>query len=261
VAAAASERTPPTNLKPMSVKRSRRPVWLTLAILTGILMAAGYGIGVNNGIFPAIALVAAETQLPTATATWSATPTATATGTPTVMPTLTSTGTPTQTDTVSPTTTATPTETVTLTPSQTFTPSATPNMTGTLAAQLTGTVAACRFDYAIVEQSPADGQAGGFYTINSAYKREIVLLNTGSCAWEPNTSLAFIEGESFDAGPRIFIRERVDPAEEITVLFQGRLPSTGSIEPIWGRWRLRTPGQVNIGEPITISVMVYDPGR
>ena len=96
--------------------------------------------------------------------------------------------------------------------------------------------------------------------------RTIILLNTGTCDWERNTSLTFIEGEDFNAGPRIFIREPVEVGEEITLEFSGMTPNQGRVEngevvPLEGSWQLRTPGQINIGTPLTISVLVFDPGN
>lgn len=277
---------PPTRIRetqqnPIVSSTPRRALWV-VSLLAGIIVAlGGYIFGVQNGIFPPlVALVATATPTttptltptstftvtpsPTATATpthtptSTPTPTATETATPTATPTNTPTETPTATETLTPTISVTPSNTATPTLAATSTP--TQNITLTVAAQRTATIAACDFDYAIIEQNPVDGEEGGFFRINQTYTREITLLNTGSCAWEPNTSLTWISGESFDAGPRIFIRETVEPASEITITFTGRLPSRGSLEPIAGVWELRTAGQKVIGEPLTISVLVYDPG-
>ena len=136
----------------------------------------------------------------------------------------------------------------------------TPDITRTLlfATQVfefqTATVAACDFDYAIIEQQPADGD---FFAANRDYVREITLLNTGDCAWERNTSLVWVSGEDFDA-ERTFIRERVNPGDEVTLIFSGRTPSTGGERS--GTWELRTPGQILIGDPMEISVSVFEQG-
>ena len=101
---------------------------------------------------------------------------------------------------------------------------------------------------------------------NTDYARTITLLNAGNCDWERNTSLTFVEGEDFDAGPRIFIREAVPIGEEVTITFDGTTPARGRVEggevvPLEGTWQLRTPGQLDIGVPFVISVLVFDPGN
>jgi hypothetical protein len=121
----------------------------------------------------------------------------------------------------------------------------------------TATAAACEYTYAIVQQTPEDGMAGGPFRADTAYERQITFTNTGTCAWEPNTALTFLVGENFNVGPRIFIRERVEPGAEVVLIFQSHLPSIGSETPLSGTWELRTPGQIPIGEPLTISIRVY----
>lgn len=270
----------------------RWPGWILGGIAAGIIIVAGYFIGLNNGTFPPLiaALASAtptETATPTATYTPSDTPTATFTPsdtpTPTATDTPTATYTPSDTPTNTPTETATntptdtPTATATDTPTATFTPSDTPTITPTptitdtplpptpditrtllFATQAlefqTATVAACDFDYDIIELSPADGD---FYPANREYRREIVLLNTGNCAWERNTSLVWVRGEDFNAD-RIFIRERVNPGAEVVLVFSGFTPPTGGLRS--GTWELRTPGQILIGRPMDISISVFEQG-
>jgi hypothetical protein len=153
-----------------------------------------------------------------------------------------------------PTATATPTDT--LTPTITLTP--TPDVTQTLlrATQLldiqTATTAACDFDYLIVNQNPIDGD---FYSANTPYEREIRLLNSGNCSWERNTSFVFVQDEDFDARP-IFLRERINPGQELALCFQGVTPRTGGLYT--GVWELRTPGQILIGDPFEITVNVFE---
>ncbi len=200
-----------------------------------------------------------HTISPTFSLTPSVTPTLTRTSTPTFTPTATRTPTPTRTLTP----TRTPSPTVTLTPSITPTPSViftpSPNVTETLAALTqvaigqTATAAVCRFDYAIVDQQPPDGE---YFPANSEYQRIITLLNTGNCAWEPNTSLTFLDGEDFGAGPRIFIRERVDVGQQVELVFAGKTPVRGGLKS--GRWELRTPSQVKIGQPLEINVFTFE---
>jgi serine/threonine-protein kinase len=286
----------------------RRANWLIGSIAAGIIIVAGYFIGLNNGSFPPlIAALASPTptytpsntptvtpsstptatftpsDTPTNTATPTATDTPTATYTPSDTPTSTPTDTPTSTPTETPsptatdTSTPTPTSTNTLTPTATYTPSDTPTATATptitntalpptpditqtllFATQVlefqTATVAVCDFDYAVVEQVPKDGD---FFAANRPYRREITLLNTGDCAWERNTSLVWVRGEDFNA-ERVFIRERVNPGAEVTLVFEGVTPPTGGMRS--GTWELRTPGQILIGKPIEISVSVFEQG-
>jgi serine/threonine-protein kinase len=214
------------------------------------------------------------TETPTETSTPTPTPTATPTETPT--PTATDTLTPSQTPTDTQTPSQTPTATETPTPTQTFTPSDTPTATLTPSItptatidvtltllqatlfyeQQTATVQACDFNYAIIEQTPADGD---YFVAGQRYARQITLLNNGTCAWERNTALAYVSGEDFDAQPYIFIRNRVNVGEEVTIVFSGRTP-TSQLGLLSGVWELRTPGQILIGEPLTISVWVFQQG-
>jgi len=256
--------------------------WRWIFLLLFLLIAAGgsYVLAAMNGALPAVAFLASETPTATPTATLTLTPTLTATPTdpPTATPDLLASATaaaaialsqePTETatPTASPSPTNTPTQTETPIPTETFTPvptntpSEAPDFTATAAVRQTETIAACDFDYGIVAQNPEDGPEGGFFRVNEPYTREITLLNTGACAWGENTSFAFVDGEDFNAGPRIFIRESVGVGEAYTLLFEGTAPSRGSVEPTVGTWQLRTRGQIPIGQPIQISAMIFDPG-
>jgi serine/threonine protein kinase len=178
-----------------------------------------------------------ETPTQTNTATASRTPTPSRTPTHTLTPSI------------------TPTETITLTP--TFDVTLTLLQATMFMEMQTATIAACDFDFRIIDQTPPDGD---YFLAGREYERRIVLLNTGTCPWERNTSLVFVEGESFNAAPPyFFIRERVNVGEEVTVVFRGRTPSTGGLRS--GLWELRTPGQILIGrEPIEISINVYEGG-
>lgn len=274
------ELDPVTDHQASEQPQSRVMLWLLGVILGGIIIGGGYVAGANNGMFPAIAFLASETPTATITPTQTPEPTETIAPTDTLAPTETTpptdTAIPTETETPTRTPTATehPTETPTVTaepsdtpePSETPTPSGTPNLTQTFEVQRAATMSACTFDYAVISQEPEDGEEGGFIETNSPYVRTIILLNTGTCDWERNTSLTFIEGEDFNAGPRIFIREPVEVGEEITLEFSGMTPNQGRVEngevvPVEGTWRLRTPEQFNIGTPLTISVLVFDPGN
>lgn len=285
--------------KPTPTAKDEKPssivLWLMTFIFAVAILIGGYLVGANAGIFPSIGILSAtptamsvalvdETEEPTPTSTETeveASPTVImttevpliieeteeteeATSTPSLTPTASPTRTRVPTITPRPNTptftpTNTPTETLTYTPSATFTPSITPNMTLTVAVEQTATYAACTFDYTIVEQEPKDGTEGGFFRTNSDYTRRLTLLNTGTCAWDVNTSLRFVtgSGESFGFTP-VLLREAVEVGATVDLEMILRLPDVGSQEPISGQWQLRTRGQLPIGEPITISILVAD---
>jgi hypothetical protein len=179
-------------------------------------------------------------------------------------PTNTATWTPTITRTPSPTYTPTPSRTPTIspTPSPTFTPTISPtptaNSTATFAAltqaavNATGTTAACTFAYEIKSQAPPDGAQ---IPVNTDYERVITLFNSGTCAWETNTNLRFISGEDFNAGPTIFIDQRIEVGATYELHFVGKTPARNGLKS--GQWQLRTPGGLPIGDPITITLQVY----
>lgn len=269
----------------------RIPAWYWL--IFGLVVLAGVALFVSGGGLGVLLASASPTETATSTATGTPTPTEVFTLTPPAQPSPTLRVmniptemvmpffSPTPTDTVVPPTateTPTPSETptVTYTPSITLTPSVTLtptlNLTLTLIQatmvreQQTATYALCNFDYRIVEQSPADGE---FYVADARYEREIVLQNTGTCAWERLTALVFVPGSgvSFSVEPPyIFIAERVEVGDTTTIRFVGRTPPTACREnndvvDCSGQWELRTPGQILIGdEPLTIRVRVYEGG-
>lgn len=287
--APADDTTPLPAVQPGGMSRVS---WILLGIIAAIVLGGLWG--ANNGVF-SIALLATETPTPTETGT--PTPSLTPTTTPTETPTLTATPTLTLTLTTTPshTPTSTLTETPTATPTETETPTATstPSATATatdtptatltpttditatliqatlLANSMTATVGACNYDYAIIQPDQEDDQFQ-YYAAYSAstdpvyiktetqFEMEITLLNTGDCAWERNTSLTWLEGESFNAGPRIFIRNRVEVGEEVTISFSGTTPQRGRGGPRTGTWELRTPGQLPVGEPLVISIFAFD---
>jgi serine/threonine-protein kinase len=245
--------------------RGRGCLFGLLALLIAGGLAGGYLVGVQNGTFPALAFLqtltptASPTATSTATLTPTETPTATDSPTPTLTPTSGMTDTPTATATHTATPTATFTASATLTPSVTYTPS--PDITQTLALLTvipeiqTATTAACKFDYEIVSQDPLDGE---YFPSETDYVRDIRLRNVGTCPWERNTALVYLSGESFNAGPRIFIRDRVNVGEEFVLRFEGRTPERGPL--LSGTWELRTPGNLPIGQPIEISIHVFQTG-
>ncbi len=265
---------------PAPARTGLRALWIAVGLI-GLLLLGGLW-GVNQGVL-SLNLTATETPTlpptptsrPTASATRtpSATPTATATETPTptLTPTSTATATLTQTSTPTATTTPSPSPTLTFTPSLTPTPDLTQTVVQAtaMANAMTATTNACVFDYAIIPPERASDQYR-FYPAYSGstepvyvatetdFAFEITLLNTGTCAWERNTSLTFIAGEAFNAGPRIFLRDRVEVGAEAILRFEGTTPQRGRGGPRSGTWELRTPGQIRIGDPLTIAIFSYD---
>jgi serine/threonine-protein kinase len=229
-------------------------------------------------ITPTFTLTSTPTMEPSATST----PTPTSTPVPSNTPTATTTPVPTQTPSgvtsepsltatrVSPSATRpTPTPSPTQRPTNTSTPSVTPTPSITLTPTLditltliqatllsdfqTATINACDFNYTIVEQDPPDAD---YFATNRDYERLITLRNIGNCPWERNSALMFVSGENFNAGPRIIIRDRVNVGETVTLTFTGRTPVTGGL--LSGMWELRTPGNIRIGQPIFISINVFE---
>ncbi|MBI5669356.1 MAG: protein kinase [Chloroflexi bacterium] len=290
--------TPTQNLTPVvNPPLRKRRSWLgwagAAAVVLVALAFAGAAGGLFSGVWPGatrtptaqnvVALPSAEATesagvvvVPPPTQTPSDTPTTPApsptrqptnrpsdTAAPTVMPSRTSrptdtpTSLPTRTPTSTPSATLTRTPTATPTPTLTYTP--TPNTSATaavVAAIQTATATACIFNYEIVEQNPEDN---GLFPANRDYARKITLRNTGTCAWEPNTSLFFVRGENFRAGSFIRIEKPVSVGETVVLDFVGKTPARGA--EYSGIWELRTPNnQRRIGEPMEISVTVYEGG-
>lgn len=268
--------TPPTNI-PLASFAAGGALMLMIVVV-GVLLAAASGgfafvgfLGTPTSTLTPT-LTATATDTPSATPTFTPTETATATATASDTPTLTATPMPTdtptltQTPSLTPTATATNTATATETPSITPTPS--PDVTQTfaaltvIAAQATQTTAACTFDYAIIEQIPPNAD---FVPTNEDFTIELTLLNTGSCAWERNTSLVFVSrgnnvatNEDFDI-QRTFIRQQVNPGDEFTLVLEARTPGTGGLRS--GLWQLRTPGQIDIGDVFEISIFAFSQGN
>lgn len=265
-------------------RRRLIPIWLLVFVGAIIIFGGGYFAAVAGGfvqppealafLFGSATPTLTETVSPTATATIlpsdtpeaEDTPTATATATTAAPREATDTPTATREATAAVTETPTPTASSTLPPTLTWTPSPTPNLTMTANVRETLTAAACVFDYDLVEEEPLDPlrvrpeeRSDLFVPINTNYAREITLLNVGTCAWDVNWSLAFVSGENFTQS-RIVVQQRVEVGDTYTLRFEGRTPSAGSVQPIEGVWQLKTRGQLNIGNPLTISILVYDPG-
>lgn len=246
---------------PKPKSNGRGVLWSILGIIfIGSILIGGYVVGASAGVFPAVGFLASETPTITPTEEPTGTPTTSPTDTP--LPTDTpETPIPTETLTETPTETFTETPEPTETPLVTLTPSETPNATLTLAAQRTATIEACVFDYDIIDQEPANGEEGGFFPVNTEYTRRVTVQNTGTCPWEVNSSLAFIpgSGESFRSN-RVVLAEIVDVGDVIDIDLELVLPATGSVTPYTGLWQFRTRGQLPIGEPFEISILVFFPG-
>ncbi len=275
-------------IKPVKAEQPpRRRIPLLLWIILGGIIGVGIFVAVQSGRLPLLGLFATPT--PTATLTLTptntqrspstppptftlmvpvfpsntATETPTASPVPTDTPTATFTFTNTATWTITNTATYTPTASATRRPSSTPTPSIT--LTPTLDITLTliqatllsdfqtATINACDFNYTIVQQDPPDAS---YVATNKDYERQITLRNTGSCPWERNSALMFVSGENFNAGARIIIRDRVDVGEDIVLIFKGRTPAAGGL--LSGQWELRTPGNIRIGQPLYISINVFE---
>lgn len=243
---------------PPAPARGRRSGAGCLLLVLAGLVVAGLIVAWQWDNLPFAALLAPSptatpTLTPTSSPTITLTPTASATPTATLTPS--DTPTPTLTPSITPSLTITPTPTITLTPTIDVTQTL---VQATLIMQIqTATVQACDYDYRVIEQDPPDG---GYFLAGQEYRRQIRLLNTGTCPWERNTALVFVSGESFNANPPyFFIRQRVNVGEEAVIDFVGRTPPTYGFRT--GLWELRTPGQLLIGgEPISISVNVYEGG-
>jgi serine/threonine protein kinase len=229
---------------PSQVRPRRRWRLVLTALVFAVLLTVGYIGAQQFGLFSNRPLLSVA-QLP------SETPTNAPTATPLV---------------VTATIAANPVSPTTAAPTLTRTPTATPrplvNVTETLAlatmvADLqTATARACDYDYEIVIQEPPEDEP---VRAGTEFLRLITFRNTGTCPWEPNTFLTFIDGESFDAGPNITIRQRIDVDEEYELEFAGRAPSAGG-GLLVGTWELRTPGGRLIGEPLQINVNTFGGG-
>jgi serine/threonine protein kinase len=245
-----------------------------LLLVIGLLVTIGgiYVAGAMNDIFPAaplVGLLISETPVPTETST--------ATVTQSEVPASPTTDNTSQTAAAlavgeqpasptaeTPTATESPTRRPTLarTPTPTITPTntATPNATQTAAAEQTLTTTACLFDYAIISEDVQGANPDGYFPTNREYQNSIRIQNTGTCTWEALGSLEFVSGENLRAN-RFTILEEVPVGEDTIIEFKGITPTVGGgTEPLTGRWQLKTKGQLPIGEPFEISVLVFDPG-
>ena len=206
---------------------------------------------------PAPALAApAQTRsassVPSATAEETAPPTATASAT------ATATAPPSATPTLTPSASPTVTATLTTVPSQTWTSSPEPStptqeMAVFVAPPPTETTDPCEYGYHIIRQNRPDGE---LVAANVVYEREIVVQNTGLCAWPSNSALVFVSGSSLNATPPyVFLRGGLGVGESVTILFRGRAPEVNGLHAGW--WALFTDTRAAIGAPFEISIAVY----
>lgn len=227
--------------RPQEQPRRRRLSSLLLALILVVLLAVGALAAQQFGLFSNGGSVA---QLPSDTPPLSDTPAAT---------------TPSPNEAAA--TTAAPSRTPTLTPSTTPTPLV--DVTGTLfqltvdTRNQTATVNACDYDYEIVRIEPAEEDQQ--VRADNDFERQITLRNIGTCFWERNWVVTWVEGVDFDAGPQIPVSERVDVGEEYVLDFVGHTPSAGG-GWLYGTWELRTLGQIRIGDPLHINVRVFGGG-
>jgi serine/threonine protein kinase len=183
---------------------------------------------------------------------------------PTLTATHTLTYTPTLTQTATPTWSPTPTWTVTATPTATSDPRLTSVALTQAASSQKATEAACSWDYAAVinaEYTKYEQNELYFVPANSEFTLEITFVNLGTCDWVRNTALIYDSGENFDADRVLFFVERdsvVKIGDETVIEFKGKAPDKGGTKT--GQWILRTPGQVQIGLPLEISIQVYEQG-
>jgi hypothetical protein len=132
----------------------------------------------------------------------------------------------------------------------------------------TATALACVWNYAISDIQTAEvyqqnDEGVDIVPANSTYTLIITFVNTGTCPWGANTSLAFIEGDLMDANRFNFFQDRealveVSVGDDAVLEFVAKAPAKGG--PYSGQWQLQTPGNVPIGDPITISLQSFEGG-
>ncbi len=250
--AGSTPHVPPSQLfsrpaEPARPRRKRWPLVLT-ALLFAVLLTVGYLVAQQFGLFSNGVNVA---QLPSSTPPLNNTPAGlTPSPNESAAPPA-----PTAAPITSPSQTTTPTASITPTPLV--------NVTGTLfqltvdALYQTATVRACDYDYEIVRIEPAEEDQQ--VRADNDFERQITLRNIGTCFWERNWVITWVDGVDFEAGPQIRIEERVDVDEEYVLDFVGHTPSAGG-GWLYGTWELRTNGQIRIGDPLHINVQVFGGG-
>lgn len=240
-------------LPPGGLLAPETPVVITATLRSTVAPSQTAAVTVET-MAPAMAAPAQTTlpsPVPTSTHERTAAPTAPATGT------ATNTALPSAT----PTPSASPTVTATLTtvPSQTWTPSPvppTPTQEMVVAASPlppAATTDPCQYGYQIIGQSRPDGEP---VAANAPYEREIIVQNTGLCAWPRNSALVFVSGSSLNATPPyVFLRGGLGVGESASILFRGRAPEVNGRHAGW--WALFTDTRMAIGAPFEISITVY----
>ncbi|MEP7289502.1 MAG: protein kinase [Chloroflexota bacterium] len=253
----------------LAIKPRRRTPTAGIAALAVVALLGALGVSTfTTGKIPGLGIVIRPTDTPTYTATppFTATPVATATPTESPVP------------------TATATYTATATPSQTpipsDTPTPTPNITQTIEAgtevagktalahffetqranttptvDLTATAANCTKEYRqILLKDPVKDPIRA----NTEFTREVILRNTGNCAWLPGMYVTYSTGERFNAQRTIIMKntDPVKPGGDATFLFAGHTPKKGGLYN--GTWEVRLAGDVLITVPLTISFFVYE---
>jgi hypothetical protein len=156
-----------------------------------------------------------------------------------------------------------------LTPSRTPTPSITPTPTvdftatqdqiAALRAIQTATTQACTFDYEEVSRALYIGDRqvyDGFVPAGQDFTLDITLRNTGTCAWEINAYLRFLQGEFFDSQQIFRFDRRITVGDTYVIRFVGRAPNSNG--EVTGSWDVLTAGDLRIGrDPLSIMVNVF----
>lgn len=147
--------------------------------------------------------------------------------------------------------TASPTPVATRTPSRTLTPSPTPTL-------------ACELGYELVAYftygNPNNYNSSRNQTlapVDRQFSFTARLLNQGTCAWPAGTQLVFIGGDALEADEEMTADSETevgDTAEFDTSMTSGS--QTGLFSSHWG---LQLPDGTEVGDPLEIRVLVYEP--
>jgi len=287
---------------------SRLDVTGVLGLLVGIVLVSTLAfIGFGNDDLPLVGLVRPGSTDTPATTTAIAqvapptTPVHTSTPEPTEIPArqVTATTPAAETATVTPTPTPTQTATPTLTPSPNLTVTALFHLVETQSAatptpDMTQTIEACDFEYIVVQperhnEPPSYNNSSSprLVRFNSDFTIEIVLRNTGSCAWPKgvrltyNRALTLNPDDSVNMEPlreaceddlrpglnfaaqeqsNFYFTRAVDVTGETDVLeFTGKAPRLyGCYYSVWDL--LYPDSSVRIGRPLVLTIRVWGSG-
>ncbi|MBN1284973.1 MAG: protein kinase [Anaerolineae bacterium] len=158
-------------------------------------------------------------------------------------------------------------------------PTSPPTPTGSAPFDLTATLAACNYDYAFIAESY--GEPAYYDYQNSvwwfprlrSFRASITVQNIGGCAWEPDTALVYVGATRYDyngdvlasdlerdqfglARRKFTIGQAVERGEEVTIEVDMAAPAFNRRHVLV--WELQTPQGVVIGEPIEMTLNVYE---